>query len=374
MNILTIANFKAGASGNFINSLIALGEAVRALSWEMVFMFPLRDDGTECSWTDYIRSYGFTVITYSEQLPADELAQTVFSLVDQYEIDLIHTHFSAMNNFLLWNKEIHKRVKILYHDHMDYIAEKPFFPQFKKQVKLARRYREYGIGVISVMKKKDRGYFLVPNKWYIPNGITYCRNVPRSLSREEERARLQLKECEKLCVFLGWDIYRKGLDIAIKATQEVRRRGYDLTLGVLGFGADPDATVLDRIGAVIGFDPQVEGVRFLETEEDMYAIHRASDVFLSASRTEAFSYAILEAISQNVPVVVSDISGTRWSLRYSKSVKFRSCNVKQCADALIKAMTMRDTPSNRDTITESYHIKIWTKRIINAYRDMCGEY
>jgi hypothetical protein len=42
---------------------------------------------------------------------------------------------------------------------MDYIAEQPIKPQLKKHIKLAKRYREYGIGVISVMKRKHRIFF-----------------------------------------------------------------------------------------------------------------------------------------------------------------------------------------------------------------------
>ena len=373
MNILVMANFKAEASGNFINSLIALGKAVQELSWEMIYLFPLKDDGSECGWMDYIRAHGFKVLSLNENTPANEQKQYVLQIIDENSIDLIHTHFSCMNPLLLWDREIHQKVKILYHDHMDYLPDKPIPEQIKKQIKTAKRYREYGLGVISVMKKKHRGYFLAPKRWYIPNGITYQRNVERSKSREEMRALLQIKDDERLCLFLGWDIYRKGLDIAIRAVQEARARGHNIILGVVGFGSEPCEEYCERIKSVIGFDPFVEGVRFLDSEEDMFALHRASDVFLSASRTEAFAYAILEAISQNVPVAVSDISGTKWSLRYSKSVKFHSGNIHQCADAIIKAAAMRDEPSNHEEITQKYNIDIWTQRVINVYRSMVKE-
>ena len=242
--------------------------------------------------------------------------------------------------------------------------------QLKKQIKLSKRYKEYGIGVISVMKRKHRGYFFTPKRWYIPNGITFKRNVERSLSREACRKILGLKDDEKLCLFLGWDIYRKGLDIAIKAITKAREQGLNITLGLAGFGTNPDEKQIKRIKEIIGFDPRVDGVRFLEAWEDMYALHRAADVFLSASRTEAFAYAILEAISQNVPVVASNISGTRWCLKYSKAFKFPSENVDKCADALIKAVALRDEPSNYKEITEKYNIDIWCDRVLGVYQEM----
>ncbi|MBQ6420738.1 MAG: glycosyltransferase family 4 protein [Clostridia bacterium] len=373
MNILVMANFKAECSGNFINSLLALGEKAHSLGWQMTYMFPLRDDGTQCPWTDYMRDRGFEVITYSETMTQKETEDFLVSVVEKYGIDLIHSHFSCLATILLWNKTLHDNVRILFHDHMDFVPDQPVFGQIRKQLKTAKRYREYGIGVISVMKKKHRGYFCVPNRWYIPNGITYQRNVKRSLTREEKRAQLGIGPEDRLCLFLGWDIYRKGVDIAIKAALKAREQGAPLIMGIVGFGADPKEEYLSRIRAVLGFDPMAEGIRFLESEEDMYALHRAADVYLSASRTEVFSYGILEAISENVPVVASDISGTRWCLKYSKSIKFPSGNIEKCADALIKAGSLRDLPSNRDLLTDRYSIDVWTQRVTEVYKEMAAE-
>jgi glycosyltransferase involved in cell wall biosynthesis len=102
----------------------------------------------------------------------------------------------------------------------------------------------------------------------------------------------------------------------------------------------------------------------------MFALLSAADIFLSASRTEAFSYAILEAISQNVPVVASDISGTRWCLKYSKSFKYPAEDYEACADAIIKASKIRGLPSNGDKIVDKYNIDIWCDRVLNVYNKM----
>ena len=367
--ILVMANFKAACSGNFINSLLSLAEFGKDF-YKFIFMFPLRDDGSECSWTDYIRKHGYEVILYDEHESIEKIKELLFKVIRDNRIKLIHNHFSCLNDICLWDKKLHSMVKILYHDHMDYVAEKPVKPQLKKQIRLAKRYREYGIGVISVMKRKHRVYFLTPKRWYIPNGITFKRNIDRSLSREECRKVLNIKDDEKLCLFLGWDIYRKGLDIAIKAVQLARKQGHNIILGLAGFAENISDEQIERIKSIIGFNPRQDGVRFLDAWEDMFALHRAADVFLSASRTEAFAYAILEAISQNVPVVASNISGTRWCLKYSKSFKFPSENIKKCANALIKAVEIRDNPSNKDNILSKYNIDIWCERVLNVYKTM----
>ncbi|MBQ7646083.1 MAG: glycosyltransferase family 4 protein [Clostridia bacterium] len=330
-------------------------------------MFPKRDDGIILSWWDYIEESGYELILFDINRPDDELSSLLLKIIEEKKIDLIHSHFSCLYEVLLWNKELHSKVKILMHDHMDYVAEQPEKPQKKKQRKAAKRYREYGIGVVSVMKKKHRGYRGVPNRYYVPNGITFKRNVERSLTREEYREKLGLSENDKFCLFLGWSIYGKGIDIALNALISIREIRKDFYLGIIGFGSNPSDEQIEKIQKVVGFDPRVDGVRFLDSEEDMFALHRAADVYLSASRTEAFSYGILEAISQNVPTVVSDIPGTKWSWKYSKCFKFKNEDVDGCSAALLKAVETRNDDSNRAEMIEKYSIDKWCDKMIKIY-------
>ncbi len=367
MNILALCDFRASHSGNFLNSILALAEAAKKQAHQTVFMFPLRDDGSQCDWVDYLKGFGYPVILFDRNASKEENTRLLMEVLDQYSIDLIHSHFSCLHPILLWDREIHKKVTILFHDHMDYSAEEPYLPQLRKQLKTAKRYKEYGLGVISVMKKKHRGYWCVPDKWYVPNGITFQRNVERSLTREECRQQLGIQENEKLCLFLGWSIYGKGLDVAIKAFLELRKKRTDLVLGVVGFGDTPSQEDLERIQKSVGLNPQQEGIRFLPSFEDMFALHRAADVYLSASRIEAFSYGVLEAISQNVPTVVSDIPGTKWSWKYSKCFHFPNENVARCAEAIEKALPTRDLASNYDQIIQKYNIDDWCQRILRIY-------
>ena len=368
-SVLIMSNFKAKCSGNFINSLLALANNGKDC-YNFYFLFPLLDDGTEASWVSYIKKYGYEVIMFDDKASDEANTQLLFELIDKYKIDMIHNHFSCLGNICLWNKELRSKVEILYHDHMDYTPGIPMFPQVKKHIKTAKRYREYGSGVISVMKRKHRGYFLTPKRWWIPNGVSFQRNVDHSMTREECRDLLNIHQDEKLCLFLGWDVYRKGLDVAINALQIVRKQGYNVILGLAGFGENISDEQIKIIEGKIGFNPKQEGVRFLDAWEDMFALHRASDVFLSASRNEAFPYAILEAISQNIPVVTSNISGARWSKEYSKSFMFPSGNHEKCAEQIIKALSYRDASSNYKEMTDKYNIDLWAQKVLTVYKKM----
>lgn len=111
-------------------------------------------------------------------------------------------------------------------------------------------------------------------------------------------------------------------------------------------------------------------IHFLPSTEDMFSYHRAADVYLSASRKEAFSYGILEAISQNIPVVVSDVEGTQWAKEYSKCVQYPVEDPVSCAAALEKALLSGVSPSNKEQLMEHYGINSWCQQIIDIYHQM----
>ena len=90
-------------------------------------------------------------------------------------------------------------------------------------------------------------------------------------------------------------------------------------------------------------------------------------MYISASRAEAFAYGILESISQDNVVVVSDIEGTSWSWKYNKCVPFKNEDVIDCARALEKALLLRNNKSNYEEIIDKYSSKNWCEKVIGIY-------
>lgn len=231
------------------------------------------------------------------------------------------------------------------------------------------RYRKNGIAIASVNPQKDQAYCFARH-WYIPNGLSLLRNVPHSASREECREELGIAPQERICLFLGWDVHRKGLDIAVKAVSKIRKTDPTMLLGIVGIGDPPNPDRMKFILDTTGIDPESSWIRYLPSREDMFAYHRAADVYLSASRSEAFSYGILEAISQNTPVVVSDIKGTSWCHEYIKTVVYPTEDADACAEAIKKALSMGHDSSNAQDIVVSYSVQKWCDQMIEVYRDL----
>lgn len=372
MNLLIMAKYSTVKSGNFIASLLELGLRLREQGQSVYFMFPKAAE-LHSEWIKWLEKNGFTVTLFDDNRNSENLIQELQTYIKQHNIDLIHCHFGFCLQELSLNLNKLGNVKLLVHDHMDYSPDKNIPAQYIKQWLLSVVFRCQGIGVISVMKKKTRGYWLCRKKhvWFVPNGISLKRNVDRSMTREEMRQHLGISDNAELILFLGWDMYRKGVDIAIRAVEELRKTHPNVILGLLGFGETPATSKREWIKERTGLDPlETPWLRFLPDFEDIFACHRAADVYLSASRREAFSYGLLEAISQNTPTVISDIDGTSWALEYSKCLSYPVEDYCACARELEKALTKRFDASNMDELIDRYSIDLWCQDIIGIYHKM----
>ena len=90
---------------------------------------------------------------------------------------------------------------------------------------------------------------------------------------------------------------------------------------------------------------------------------------MSASRTEAFPYSVLEAISQNTPLVVSNIPATAWAHSYDKTFVYPTEDYNACANAIEQALKLdRNAPSNYNEFIEKYSIENWCTAIKGIYK------
>ena len=372
MNVLIAADYAAPNSGSFVSSLIELGRALRSRGDSAVFVFPkskntLRD--TQSNWCHWFEREGFPIALISLEETEEAQLQELLRLVSLHSVDVLHLHFGIFHRLMLKHRGKFKGIKVIMHDHMDFPAGyQEDFRSKTRNLLNAVLYNCLDIGYVAIASQKFSYYRKKIRKcWYLPNALAYERNVAQSMSREACRAAMGIAS-EKVCLFLGWSLDIKGLDIAIKAVHEYRKNDPDLVLAIVGFGEAPSADAAQYIEEKTGIRANSPWIKYWISTEDIYAYHRAADVYLSASRTESFSFGLLEAISQNTPVVVSDIVGTNWSWDYSKCFHYPTEDYQACASALDKALKAGRVESNYTDITTEYDIRKWCDQMMDIYK------
>lgn len=150
----------------------------------------------------------------------------------------------------------------------------------------------------------------------VPNAVELDRFDPRSISREEARARLGLAEHGHVLGVVGQLTPWKAQADAIRATALLAPRWPDLKLLVVGsvkFGSG--STRYDNPAYLASLHSLVEElglreqVRFLGEREDVPQVLRALDLLLAPSWEEPFGRVVIEAMAMCTPVLATTNGG-----------------------------------------------------------------
>ncbi len=132
----------------------------------------------------------------------------------------------------------------------------------------------------------------------IANGVDTDTFTPRSdsLGPIEEPVRI---------VSVGRLDPQKGYDVLIDAARICAQR--DIVFQITIAGEGPDRAALQRRIAASGL---AETVTLMGRSDDVPALLRSADLFVSASRWEGMPNAVLEAMAAGLPVVATSVGGT----------------------------------------------------------------
>ena len=114
---------------------------------------------------------------------------------------------------------------------------------------------------------------------------------------------LTVPEGARVLLALGRLVPQKGLDVAVRALPEVRRRHPDAVLIVSGEGPERDA--LENLAAELGVG---DGLFLPGRAGDVAALLERAELLVHPSRWEGFGLVLLEAMLTSTPVVATRVS------------------------------------------------------------------
>lgn len=210
----------------------------------------------------------------------------------------------------------------------------------------------------------------------IHNGIDpeYFR---RTRSREDARRLLGLPADERILIGAAGRLHpQKGFEYLVEAIALLANAFPNLTLVLAGDGECGDK--LRDQAASLGI---LDRVVFLGYCADVRIVYDAIDIFALSSLCEALPYALLEAMSHELPVAATDVGGipevvAPGTTGYVAPVR-DAAGLAVCLRSLLESADLRRKlgAAGRRRVIDRFHERDCVRKTINIYRELlaCGK-
>ncbi len=370
--ICHICSYGPEYGGTFIESILFLSRYCRDhLQLATFCIFP--EKAKNRSWLSKLDSEG---IGYGFIPPKRNVAEEVSNLLSGREPVIIHTHFFLFDlTAILLKFTFFKKAKVVWHYHSQ--PASTLSQQIRDRIKVGLIFSLWGARCIAVGDGVFRSLIstgLSMSKLVlIHNAVNTNRFTSNQLSRDKTRESLKVVNGANVFLLLGYAPHIKGVDIFVKAAAEVSTRSGSAMLFVI-VGRDetrrfvssmPCATQLG--GSLLVIDPV----------EDFPLLLNGVDVLVSASRTEGFGFAVIEAMAEEKLILCSDIEPVRQTYGRSGGVwLFPTEDWKTLAGLMEKACKLSQDAmqsfgsANKRYVTENHSLEQWSEKVGQVYLEL----
>lgn len=223
------------------------------------------------------------------------------------------------------------------------------------------------------MKKIIENYGIKNRIEVIPNAIHLISfKEDDELKRAEIKKKYNLKENDKIVLFVGRVASEKSIDKIIKALAIIKKRNINkVKLLIVGGGKAMDE--LKQLARTLKVEEDVIFAGTVSYEEIQH-YYKMAYVFTIASTTETFGIVTIEALASGVPVVAVKAPGAADILTDAVDGLLVDDNVEKIANALekiIKEPELREKLSQGALKTsEKYSINTISEVMLNLYREV----
>lgn len=363
MKILQICDYAAKYRGNFIESLEYFRKNSLGDGDSMLYAFPERMTERRNQWYFDLKKEVPAAIYKSS---VKEKIRAFRKIIKETGVDTVHTHFTDMKTDMCVNIAcLGLRVKKFKH----YRSSFGSFGTIKKF--FARLcYRSWNAVIcVSPHTLREAESNIVSCKPVLLNDAVY---FPRMDNYEKLcKPDLGVPESAVLCFAIGYDYRLKGIDLACEAVKKLRDEGQNIYLAVCT--ASNTQTIAEQIRAQFGEFP--EWLKLLPPRQDIASYYRAADIYIQASRSEGFCYAIVEAAYCGKTVVASDCPGMKSHAEKNFDfLWFKNGDSDSLSEKLGQAVKMSESSElsskNRRAAIDNYSIENMSKKLYRIYADM----
>lgn len=257
---------------------------------------------------------------------------------------------------------------------------KKLFPIFKIRRYILKK-ADIFISVSSETSKELFEYkFSKNNSRLIPNSIDM--NKFHAVAQEEKmrlRKDLHLPQNKFIVTFAGRLVYRKGVDILLRALEKILQDCIAIYVLIIGSGRNQIDSCEKELKDFVAKSGLKRFVKFTGEVSNIQKYLQASDIFVLPSRREGLSNALLEAMACGLPVIATRISGNIDVVKDKENGKLISIDdVEELAHAVLSLINDKSTlivlgKKSRKTTVERFSLDVATERYYNLYCQIIGQ-
>jgi len=368
--ICHLSDFSPEYSGSFVDALISLARyCYDKTGMQTMYIFP--EQAQEREW---LKKFGEGGSSYACVPRTRNIVFHLRKLLTSHDPVIFHTHFSTFDMAAVFAKLLfYKNSKVVWHFHSP--GALTFRQRATDTIKVRLLARNFADAFIAV-GDEAYGYSLVrgfsPEKVaLIYNGIDTARFGPSETKRQHMRDLLGISREAVVFLLLGWDPLRKGVDVFIKAAEDVIRQNQVPAIFLI-----VGRTEMREFVSGLPESMRIESaLRVIDPIADFSSFLPGIDVFVTASRNEGLSYAVLEAMATGKLILSSDIPGVSSTYGKAKGV-WLFCNEDwKALSGLMKqaqqlSFVERDYIGtlNSKYVGENHGLEKWSDSIFQIYR------
>ncbi len=357
MNILYIMNYAGNGGSEKYVRMVA--EYMLALKHKIHFMYnhpgALRDE---------MEAMGIKPVKLEMKNPFDtKAAGAVAEYCRKHKIDIIHTQYQRENYIALLAKKKYK-VGVIYTSHI--VLRNNFV--WKIMNSFMNKNNDAIIAVCEMIRD-----LLIQNKMpkdkitTVYNGVVLKEGAVKT---QKVRNEFNIHPDEFVFVTLARMSKEKGIPFLLEALNRLKGLTH-LPFKLLLAGDGEEMAVCQNYVKENNLDDRVIFMGYRTDTEDILA---AGDCFINSSSSEAMSFAILEAMSMSLPLILTAVGGNTEIIgeKAADGILVNYGDVQALSDAMLKMMTdqaYREICSNSslNTVIALFSVEQQLSQTLNIY-------
>jgi 1,2-diacylglycerol 3-alpha-glucosyltransferase len=310
------------------------------------------------------------------------LSFRVKKVITEFNPDIVHFHHPFLLSFpaIMYGKKLGiPKILTLHTQYEQYAYYVSPVPERVTQeaIKMIISNLAYKTDCITTpsdsMKKIMENYGIKNRIEVIPNAIRLISFKEDDESKKTEiKKKYNLKEDDKIILFVGRIAREKSIDKIIEALAIIKRKGIS-KVKLLIVGRGPAMDELKQLIQSLGIEEEVIFTGAVSNEEIQH-YYKMAYLFTITSTSESFGIVIIEALASGIPVLAVRAPGAVDILTDGLDGLLVDDDVEKFADALekiIKEPELRDKLSRGALKTsEKYNIDTISERMLNLYREV----